>query len=154
MTTKTVRDIEKLLDETDSPIRLLRPQFWKMNFRDMCSGLNQQFIDGVSADQVCLQYEMYESCNDICQERCLTVLFHVYPGVWVGNKGAAESMELLQTQGITHLLNCAGGHATGTEQCAMLQIRCNFPRTHSAYYLEHIERNKQFSTRRKCSRFV
>ena len=75
MKTKTVRDIEKLLDKTESPNRLLRPQFWKMSFRDLCSGLNQQFIDGVSADQVCLQYEMYESCNDNCQEYASLFMF-------------------------------------------------------------------------------
>ena len=33
----------------------------------------------------------------------------VYPGVWIGNKAAAESAPLLASLGVTHLLNCAGG---------------------------------------------
>ena len=33
----------------------------------------------------------------------------MYPGVWIGNKAAAESAPLLASLGVTHLLNCAGG---------------------------------------------
>ena len=39
----------------------------------------------------------------------------VYPGVWVGNKYAAENLGFLKERGITHLLNCAGGEQSGAE---------------------------------------
>ena len=43
----------------------------------------------------------------LCVVQCTRC--QVYPGVWIGNKAAAESAPLLASLGITHLLNCAGG---------------------------------------------
>ena len=37
----------------------------------------------------------------------------VYTGVWIGNKSAAENVEMLVHLGISHLLNCAGGENQG-----------------------------------------
>ena len=37
----------------------------------------------------------------------------MYPGIWIGNKYAAENVEMLVQLGISHLLNCAGGDNHG-----------------------------------------
>ena len=39
----------------------------------------------------------------------LLLVYQVYPGIWIGNKGAAEDVTRLSAMGVTHLLNCAGG---------------------------------------------
>ena len=40
-------------------------------------------------------------------------MLQVYPGILVGNKGAAENGQVLVQLGVSHLLNCAGGARRG-----------------------------------------
>ena len=84
----SIEELEKLLRTTESPNILLRPKFWLMGPSRFCTGFYNQFISSGSADEV-------------------------YPGLWVGNKYAAESLEFLQARGISHVVNCAGGNQSG-----------------------------------------
>ena len=52
MTSVTVRELETLLDTTDSPNTLLRPKFWRMGVRRFSEGFSNQFIGRGTANEV------------------------------------------------------------------------------------------------------
>merc|ERR1711974_468739 len=64
----SIEELNHLLISTPSPSPLLRPRFWRMKPRNFCSALATQFR--CSRDEV-------------------------FPGVWLGNKWAAENIEFL-----------------------------------------------------------
>ena len=49
---KTVKELENLLDKTSSANTLLRPQFWKMGVSKFCSGFSEQFLGHGSTHEV------------------------------------------------------------------------------------------------------
>ena len=101
----SARDLEDLLEKTSSPNTLLRPQFWRMRPDRFCRALHRQFLSSGSADEVRPEPDLTESEPD--------GLTQVFPNILLGNKAAAENIELLTELGVTHLLNCAGGSRRG-----------------------------------------
>jgi len=88
MTSETISSLVRLLADTRSPRPLLRPAFWRLSPSNFCQALTTQFWEDWSADEV-------------------------WPGVWIGNKGAALKVGYEGGLEVCHMLNCAGGRREG-----------------------------------------
>jgi len=88
MTSETISSLVRLLADTRSPRPLLRPAFWRLSPSNFCQALTTQFWEDWSADEV-------------------------WPGVWIGNKGAALKVGHEGGPEVNYMLNCAGGRREG-----------------------------------------
>jgi len=88
MSSESVSSLAELLADTRSPRPLLRPAFWRLSPSHFCRALATQFWEDWSADEV-------------------------WPGVWIGNKGAALKVGHEGGLEVSHMLNCAGGEPEG-----------------------------------------
>jgi len=88
----TVSSLAQLLDDTKSPRPLLRPAFWRLHPAHFFQALKTQFWQDWSADEV-------------------------WPGLWIGNKGAALKVGKEGGLEVSHILNCAGGEREGSSCC-------------------------------------